>query len=1091
MKKLLYITGIILTGAINAQQPFINGLNKTSGTATEVVTILGSGFSDNPTVYFGNGKVTTIVRSSANAIEVRVPATATHGPVVVVNTNTKMAASSKLFTLSFDADAKAVNTFTHDPIYTRPLTIEQPYDLCLCDFDDNGRLDIAITAGLSDEIILVQNTSTPSSTNFTHSPLSSAPMHSNRTNNIDCGDLNGDGLPDLVASSLTAGEPFIHIFQNAGAGSFNFTTAKKIILPQFQGSNRQGKKVRITDIDGDGKPDIVLGNLSTSDNNILIYLNTSAGSVRFAQTPITVTVAGADNTGTLDIGDFNNDNKPDIVVIPFRKNDRVYVLKNKSVPGNVSFELKATFGSRTERVNAEIGDVNNDGLNDIFTSSTSGVEVFENVDGKFNFRSESMKTDPLITSWGLDLGDINGDGLLDIAVASLQGHIVYYKNTTSTTGIDFSLANMIATDGPARNVRLGDLNNDGKPDIVLADNSKSNSTGAFSVIINRNQMTPVITPSAGTYCNGGDFILRATGGEGVTYSWNIRGDTPTNPMETTNELNISSYTENLTVKVTAIPPDGMGRKVSNATDYSVGGGSVPSTPVFNDPGLICGGTPLTLTSSTTGLAEYIWSGPNDFHRSTTTPNVLVTNTPTVIHSGTYTLVVKNGVCPSTEVTRAITISSPPVVPIEVADCGNNSTTLKVPDFGPHIQRYQWKLNTKDVGVNSPTYTATTSGSYALEITDDNSCTTTSEVVVIPNAPVSSYTNPNFGMKETSRICMGVPVSFTANSTGTPNLTLGYIWEVEDPMGRMNTTTGNSLAFTFPTLGDWKVRLMTEYTNSFGCNTIEKTITVVEDPAFIITSSAMTKCSNDAVTLTLNRASTANGDSWTWSDSNNPVNDLSLSANRDLVTSIAGTYTATYTSGAGCQATTAAVTIEDFPGISVTATESTIENDTLIFAEEQTSVTLTATNSLGFEWSISSQAEDLDNANTATVVVTPSVPIITVTVSGMTPSASGSCMESTNVVIISGSLIARKSFSPNGDALNDFWSIKNSRNLEGCKVFIFDQRGFTLFQKDSPFTNDEIWDGNYKGKPAPEDVYYFVLTCDDPTDNQTGAILLAR
>ncbi len=52
-------------------------------------------------------------------------------------------------------------------------------------------------------------------------------------------------------------------------------------------------------------------------------------------------------------------------------------------------------------------------------------------------------------------------------------------------------------------------------------------------------------------------------------------------------------------------------------------------------------------------------------------------------------------------------------------------------------------------------------------------------------------------------------------------------------------------------------------------------------------------------------------------------------------------------------------------------------------------------------------------------------------------------------------------------------------------------GANILVEDSPFANDEVWDGNFKNNPAPEGVYYFVLKCDDSAQNQTGAILLAR
>ena len=83
-----------------AQRPFVNGFDKKSATPNEIVTISGSNFMS-PTVWFGNGKATTIVNSSTNNIQVRVPATATYGPITVINGDGLSATSSGLFAVSF------------------------------------------------------------------------------------------------------------------------------------------------------------------------------------------------------------------------------------------------------------------------------------------------------------------------------------------------------------------------------------------------------------------------------------------------------------------------------------------------------------------------------------------------------------------------------------------------------------------------------------------------------------------------------------------------------------------------------------------------------------------------------------------------------------------------------------------------------------------------------------------------------------------------------------------------------------------------------------------------------------------------------
>jgi gliding motility-associated-like protein len=59
----------------------------------------------------------------------------------------------------------------------------------------------------------------------------------------------------------------------------------------------------------------------------------------------------------------------------------------------------------------------------------------------------------------------------------------------------------------------------------------------------------------------------------------------------------------------------------------------------------------------------------------------------------------------------------------------------------------------------------------------------------------------------------------------------------------------------------------------------------------------------------------------------------------------------------------------------------------------------------------------------------------------------------------------KAFSPNGDGINDVF-------MKGYKVIIFDRLGINIF------TGDDGWDGTYKGQPAAEDIYFYILYYND-------------
>jgi gliding motility-associated-like protein len=59
------------------------------------------------------------------------------------------------------------------------------------------------------------------------------------------------------------------------------------------------------------------------------------------------------------------------------------------------------------------------------------------------------------------------------------------------------------------------------------------------------------------------------------------------------------------------------------------------------------------------------------------------------------------------------------------------------------------------------------------------------------------------------------------------------------------------------------------------------------------------------------------------------------------------------------------------------------------------------------------------------------------------------------------LFVPKIFSPNGDGINDIF-------MRGHKIIIFDRLGISIFNGENG------WDGTYKGKPVPNDIYFYIL-----------------
>jgi gliding motility-associated-like protein len=87
-----------------------------------------------------------------------------------------------------------------------------------------------------------------------------------------------------------------------------------------------------------------------------------------------------------------------------------------------------------------------------------------------------------------------------------------------------------------------------------------------------------------------------------------------------------------------------------------------------------------------------------------------------------------------------------------------------------------------------------------------------------------------------------------------------------------------------------------------------------------------------------------------------------------------------------------------------------------------------------------------------------------------------------------SLVVSNTFTPNGDGVNDKWSVPGLRFYEGARVSVFDKAGDRLFYTEIP---DQGWDGTYKGKQLPIGSYYWVIEALEVGEIRRGILNLIR
>jgi gliding motility-associated-like protein len=1076
MKKRFFFITLVIALAHSvafAQIPVIQNVTPLNTYSNDTLVVTGSGFSStiaNLDVWFGTVKG-QIISANEFAIEVKVPAQAVLANIEVVNRASRASAKSELkFMPSLKTEAFSAAKFA------APLEFEEQqelWDLCLCDLNSDGKPDVASTKFArpsspylaSQDIMILQNQSTPGAFSFSKIDRNTLPSLNlgYATDNIVCGDLNGDGKPELITSRGSDPRNSIIIFNNTSSASITFATPSAIsgtIL--FLDNGHSATRMVLRDLNKDGKPEII-ATASTTDFFYIFVNQSSGGTISFNATPIKIDI---DQTGTslrtyeAEVQDYDGDGLPDIVVNRFQDNN-LYIFKNQST-SSVAFSAPVELSVPSERDFNRVAsaDINKDGKLDlIFTvsssiSQVSAIYLNQSTPGTIAFTSDAsaLKFTTAQGAWGVDVSDIDGDKDPDIIVAAKDvNEINVFLHNGNSTSPDFTRLN-ISTAAPTarnpRNIKVGDLDGDGKPDIVFTGQSDASGRTAVQLLRNTHCHQPeVLNAEPLTICNGQTIVLKTIQANNVTYEW--RKDPAGANTVVGGNFPFLSIGSGGTYRVTATNGScALFDEIVVAQDAT----TFPTDPVITANTPLCVGATLNLSSSTIAGGTYTWTKPS----GTTLTGQAQSFAVTLDDGGMYELQVAVGVCKSNVVTKRVDVanldnftivSTPP----NATACQGTNVQLSVSNLANHT--YQWEKDGVDINVSgtSSSYSASLDGAYTVRVTNTTlSCgTETNPIqVAILTPPTAAYTVD-------ATACVGEELTFTSTSTIDSRATVVYAWT----FGDATNATGSTATKTYNTAQNFNTVLTVSYSGVTGCsNNTPHQVNVVNAVVPVISADPAELCPEEEAVLSI----TGTFSSILWSNS--------AATNS---TSVVGpeTYSVETVDQNGCGSSDEII----IPGKPA---------PTLTVSASETNIPAGATTELNAEGADSylwTPAETLSDATLSNPIATPTQ-TTTYTVTG---TITDGCSATAEIeIVVEGVLGFPAAFSPNSDGNADVWNIRAQDQPE-CTLSIFDGRGRRVYE-----SKGENWDGTYQGKAVPAGTYYYVFGCPG-TKSITGSVLVMK
>jgi surface antigen len=737
-----------------------------SATAGSSVTISGGNFSAAPAsnlVYFGAVQA-AVVAASATSLTVTVPACATYAPITVT-VNGLTASSGQPFLPAFVGSGLGLSASSFGPLLTLSAG-SQPVRVIIADLDGDGKPDLIVGNSVDHTIGLYRNISTNgtlTAASFALPVLLAAPSGTDTPRGLTVADVDGDGKLDIIVAD--SGNNTVSVYHNnCTPGSI---TSNAFATRVDFATGAQPMDVAVVDIDGDGKPDLVVANYT--DGTVSILRNTGVmGSLTSNSFAPKVDFATGSGCWSVSAGDLDGDGKPDLAAAN-NGSSTVSVLRNLSTPGNIAFAPAANLAVLGGAVQVSIGDLDGDGKPDLAVACylSSTLSVFRNLStvGSLTTNSFAARIDFPLAGRGhaTAIADFDGDGKPDIAVVTELNSMLSIFRNVSTPGsfTSSSLAARVdlATGNNAWGVSVGDLDGDGRPDVVFC-NQYGNSISIYQNLtpfgITTGAPMVIQQPASQTAAPGTQVAFSASAnGSPSTLQWYFGTNAVAGPSGTASPLAVTASDETAG-NYTAVFSNSYGTATSAVAVLTVIDPPLITTPPASLTNLAGTTATFSVTASGTVPLQYQWRknglGLMDGgHVSGSATATLTLTNVSLADMGSYDVVVTNPAGSATSSAANLTVLARPYItlqPASVSDFAGTTATFTVAAAGTATLGYHWLKNNAGLtdggnvsGSTTPTLTLTNlsqsdAGTYAVLVANSiGSILSSNAVLTVTAAPV--------------------------------------------------------------------------------------------------------------------------------------------------------------------------------------------------------------------------------------------------------------------------------------------------------------------------------------------------------------------